>query len=356
MKRIIALLLACLCLPLLRLLVTAQANTTPSVSARHAVLYEPTTDTFLYDKDSVSRAPMASTTKIMTAYLAIKYGSLDDLVEIPEAACGIEGSSLYLTAGEHLTLRDLVYGLLLQSANDAAAAIAIHMSGSIDAFARLMNNECECLGLVNTHFVNPHGLDNPDHFTSARDLAKLTAAALDLPIFATAVAQQKYAIHCENDDKRILVNHNKLLRLYDDATGVKTGYTKKSGRCLVGAAEQDGLRLISVTLNAPDDWNDHISLFEYGFSQMENRLLCSAEELLYEIPSFNQSGISVTCTNSEDIYAILFRDAPAPVLQFEIGHHIPTPQKVGTIVGRVICLLGGKIIAESPMMIKEIHN
>jgi D-alanyl-D-alanine carboxypeptidase/D-alanyl-D-alanine carboxypeptidase (penicillin-binding protein 5/6) len=219
-----------------------------------------------------------------------------------------------------------------------------------------MNRECEILGLVNTHFVNPHGLDDPAHHTSARDLAKLAAAALDVPAFAEAVATYKYTIHCENGDKRLLVNHNKLLHLYKGANGVKTGFTKKSGRCLVSAAEVDGVRLIAVTLNAPDDWNDHIRLFRFGFSQMECRLLCSAEDLLLNIPSFNQNGVSLLCTNSEDLIAILHKDAPAPSLSYEITPFISTPKPIGAMVGYVKCILDGQCIAESPIIIKEIHK
>lgn len=329
---------------------------TPNISARHAVLYEPSTDSFLYEKDSISRAPMASTTKIMTAYLAVKYCDLDSVINIPGEACGIEGSSLYLKEGEKYTIRDLLYGVLLQSANDAAAALAIFMDGNISTFADRMNAECEALGLVNTHFVNPHGLDDPDHFTSARDLAKLAAAALEYPAFADAVATRKYTISCENGDKRLLVNHNKLLHLYQGASGVKTGFTKKSGRCLVGAAEIDGVRLITVTLNAPDDWNDHIRLFEYGLSIVERKILCSAEDLIVNIPSFNEPGKYLSCTNSEELSAVLPKGSPAPTLQYEITPYIPTPKPTGAIVGYVKCILDGVCIAQSPLTIKEIHN
>ena len=350
----ISLLIACLLLGLCTPL--SAKESAPQISARHAVLYEPSTDSFLYDKDSVSRAPMASTTKIMTAYLAVKYCDLATYVSVPEEACGIEGSSLYLKPDERFTVKDLLYGVLLQSANDAAATSAIYMDGSISAFADRMNRESQLLGLVNTHFVNPHGLDDPEHFTSARDLAKLAAVALDLPDFMEAVSTYKYTLTCENGDRRVLVNHNKLLHLYQGTTGVKTGFTKKSGRCLVGAVEINGVRLITVTLNAPDDWNDHIRLFEYGLSFYEHRVLCSAEDLVLNIPSFNQPGLYVACTNSETLSATLPKDAPAPTIVYELPSYISTPKNCGAIVGYVKCILDGKCIAESPMIIKEILN
>ena len=214
-----AVLTAALLLPLYAL--SAVADTT--VSARHAALYEPVTDTFLYEKNGDDRAPMASTTKVMTALIVLEQANLDETVSIPPEACGIEGSSIYMKPGERMTVRDLLYALLLQSANDAAAALAITVSGSIEAFARQMNERASTLGLVNTHFVNPHGLDDPEHFTSAKDLARIAAASMEIPEFRDMVGIVKYTIPSGNDGStRVLFNHNRLLRLYGDAVGIKT--------------------------------------------------------------------------------------------------------------------------------------
>lgn len=241
-----------------------------SVSAKSAALYDPASKSFLYTKNADMQLPMASTTKIMTALVAIENADLDKSVSISDDAIGTEGSSLYLKRGETMTMKDLLMGLMLRSANDAAAAIAYEISGSIEAFAEKMNEKATQIGALNTNFTNPHGLDNPSHYTTAKDLAIITAEALSNKTFLNIVSTKKHIIKNSDGEARLLTNHNKLLNLYDGAIGVKTGFTKKSGRCLVGAAERDGTRLISVTINAPDDWNDHKALFDYGFFKLKS--------------------------------------------------------------------------------------
>lgn len=342
-----AVLTAALLLPLYAL--SAVADTT--VSARHAALYEPVTDTFLYEKNGDDRAPMASTTKVMTALVVLEQANLDETVSIPPEACGIEGSSIYMKPGERMTVRDLLYALLLQSANDAAAALAITVSGSIEAFARQMNERASALGLVNTHFVNPHGLDDPEHFTSAKDLARIAAASMEIPEFRDMVGTVKYTIPIGNDGStRVLFNHNRLLRLYGDAVGIKTGFTKKSGRCLVGAACRDGMTLISVTLDAPNDWNDHIRLFDYGFSRMENRLLCPVRAFTYELPLIDGTGSQI-CVNAEKARGILPKDAEMPELRINLPHFLVTHQKPGAVVGSIQYYYKGKMISDVPLII-----
>ena len=323
-----------------------------SLSAEHAVLYEPTTDTVLYGKGEHLRAPMASTTKIMTAYVAFQHGNLSDIVSIPAAACGIEGSSIYLQAGESLSLEDLLYALLLQSANDAATAIALHIGGSLETFSNMMNESALALGLTNTHFVNPHGLDDPEHYTTAYDLAKITSAAMERDDFCRMVSTIKHSIPKGNaGDVRILVNHNKLLRMYDHATGVKTGFTKKSGRCLVGAAEQNGLSLISVTLDAPNDWNDHKKLLDFGFSKMENRLLCDSEAFSFALPVWGRNETALS-TNKEAAHAILPKDAPPLEYTIDLPHHLTAPLKHGRAVGSINFIYEGRIVSSVPLVIK----
>ncbi|MBE6537348.1 MAG: D-alanyl-D-alanine carboxypeptidase [Ruminococcaceae bacterium] len=241
-----------------------------SVSAKSAALYDSSAKSFLYIKNADQRLPMASTTKIMTALVAIESCPLEKEILVSDKAIGIEGSSLYLKNGEILSMCDLLLGVMLRSANDAAAAIAYEISGSIEAFADKMNEKASELGLKDTHFTNPHGLDDKEHYTTARELALIAAAALENPIFREIVSSKKCTVKNSDGETRLLINHNKLLNMYEGAIGVKTGFTKKSGRCLVGAAERDGQRFISVTINAPDDWNDHISLFNYGFEKTRN--------------------------------------------------------------------------------------
>lgn len=235
------------------------------VSAKHAVLIDADTGDVLFEKDADTRAPMASTTKIATAIAIIEALPPDKKICVPKEAVGVEGTSAYLTEGEILTVRDLLHALLLSSANDAAVTLAIACDGDIPCFAARMNALAQALGLYNTHFENPHGLPSDAHYTTARELAILSAYAMHNPIFAEIVATKSYTCR-SSTTVRTFRNHNKLLSFSGDAVGIKTGFTKKSGRCLVGAAERNGAKLISVTLSAPNDWNDHLSLFHYGFS------------------------------------------------------------------------------------------
>ena len=250
--------------------VYAGSQNTVSVSARAAVLYEPGSGEFLYRKNDNKRLAMASTTKIVTALIALETLPLNKQIEIDERAVGTDGSSVYLEKGEIMSAEDLIYSLMLASANDAAEALAYEISGEIDAFCALMNEKACELGANDTNFKNPHGLDAKDHYTTAADLALLTAAALKNEAFKEICSTYRKTVTSNLKD-RPLVNHNKLLKKYDDCIGVKTGYTQLSGRSLVGAAQRDGVTLISVTIDAPDDWNDHKKLFDYGFKKLESK-------------------------------------------------------------------------------------
>lgn len=220
----------------------------------------------LFEQNAHTRRGMASTTKIMTALLAIENSMPDRAVTIPKEACGIEGSSVYLSEGEILTMRELLYCLLLESGNDAAAAIAIELSGSTQRFAELMNERAAELGLTDTHFANPHGLSDSEHYTTAYELAVITAEAMKYPLFREIIATKSCTVGGNGSRLRYLVNHNKLLWTYPDACGVKTGYTIADGKCLVGYAERDGLGLISVTLGDTSPTMTHTSFFEFGFN------------------------------------------------------------------------------------------
>ena len=237
------------------------------VSAKAAALYNPETGTFIYKKNENAHLSMASTTKIMTAIIAIENSDLDKVITVDNRAIGVEGSSIYLKNGEEISIKSLLYALMLRSANDAAAALAYEISGSIEDFSILMNDKVRELGLCDTNFENPHGLDSPSHYTSAHDLAVISANAISNPTFKEICSARKVKIE-SSLETRILINHNKLLSLYEGCIGIKTGYTKKSGRSLVSAAEKDSQTLICVTINAPDDWNDHKRLFDFGFSEL----------------------------------------------------------------------------------------
>ena len=239
----------------------AQLAPPPQVSAKSAALLDGTTGECLYEKNGDQRALIASTTKIMTGLLVCEAGDLDRTVTVPETAAGTEGSSMYLKSGETLTRRELLYGMMLHSGNDAALTLAISISGSEAAFVRQMNRRACALNLTQTHFANPHGLDSGENYSTALDLARLAQAALQNEQFRAVVSTK--TITCAG---RTLTNHNKLLWRYDGCIGVKTGYTKHAGRILVSAAERNGQQLIAVTIADPDDWRDHAALLDHGFA------------------------------------------------------------------------------------------
>lgn len=245
--------------------VTAAPTTAPSVSSLSAVVYEPQSGTVLYDKDGRTARPMASTTKLMTALLSAEALAADRTVTVPAAALPVEGSQIGLTAGDTATVRDLLAGLLLSSGNDAANALALLTADSFDRFAVLMNERALELGMTDSHFVTPSGLDVDGHAASARDMALLGAAVLQKPLLAELCAAKTASVTIGGRHMTI-TNHNKLLKLYDGCIGMKTGFTKKSGRCLVSAATRNGVTLVIATLNGGDYWNDHMALYNYAFS------------------------------------------------------------------------------------------
>ncbi len=271
------------------------ATPVSAISAEKAILLDGQTGRVLYEKNADSQSLIASTTKIMTALIVCEHCNVLDRMRIPKEAVGIEGSSMYLKEGEVLTIQELLYGLMLHSGNDAAVALAIYCGGTVEGFAELMNDKAHDLGMTGSHFVNPNGLDAPDHYATARDLAILSAYAMENPIFAKTVSCKSVKA-----GERYLTNHNKLLWRLESANGVKTGYTKAAGRILVSGAKRDGRQLIAVTINAPDDWNDHTVLLEDGFSRFSTRLIVQdGQQLGTQAVSGGQAG-HVTLIAAED--------------------------------------------------------
>ena len=228
------------------------------VSAAAAVLMDADSGRLLYEKTGEKRMLIASTTKLMTALVALEQGGLQQEITVTGGHMA-EGSSMYLRPGEKLTLETLLYGLLLCSGNDAALAVTECMGG-VAPFVARMNEKAAELGMENTHFANPNGLDDEEHYSTAEDMAKLAAAAMDDPVLRRVASTRTARI-----GGRTLTNHNKLLSRVEGCVGLKTGYTRAAGRTLVSCAERDGVRLVAVTLQAGDDWNDHASLYEQGF-------------------------------------------------------------------------------------------
>lgn len=326
------------------------ASCAPSISAKAAILIEASSEGVICEKNADVRLPMASTTKIMTALVALENCDKATVVTIPAEAVGIEGSSIYLFEGEKLTLEDLLYAMLLESANDAAAAIAIEVGGSIQGFADMMNAKARELGLSSTHFTNPHGLDDDDHYTTARELAKIAAAAMKNDAFKAIVQAGQKTIPLGDDGTRVLVNHNKLLHRYDGAVGIKTGYTKKSGRCLVSAAKRDGVELIAVTLSAPNDWNDHSTLLDYGFSLCEHRVLCAESEFWQVMPVIGGKAEYVMLKNENSLAITLPKSASEIKCTLELPSFIYAPVIQSQRVGSLVYTLDGKKIAEVPII------
>ena len=259
---------------------TASAAPPPENHAKAAALIDVTSGRILFSQRGDEPMKIASLTKIMTAIVAIEHGNLDDVVTVSRRAAGMEGSSLYLKPGEKMTLHNLLYGLMLRSGNDAAVAIAEHVGGSVEGFVYLMNRKAEELGLMNTHYANPHGLDHPDHYMSANDLARLTAYALHNPVFQSIVRTRvKTAPNPYEPWDYKWINKNKMLYMYEGADGVKTGYTRLANRTLVSSATRDGQQLAAVTLNDGNDWADHRRLLDYGFKHFPLQTVIRKGEL-----------------------------------------------------------------------------
>lgn len=242
-----------------------------NISARQAIVMDEETGRVLFEKNAYEKRPIASITKVMTAIIAIEYGDLSEEVTVSRRALQTEGSSIYLQENEKISLEDLLYGLMLRSGNDAALAIAEHIGGSVEGFTYLMNEKAAYIGMVDTRFKNPHGLDEEGHYSTAYDIALLMQYAMQNETFRKISGTKSY--QAQNRTYKWF-NKNKLLRhLYPYCTGGKTGYTKRAGRTLVTTAEKDGHSLIVVTFHAPNDWQDHIQLYDYYFSQLERILL-----------------------------------------------------------------------------------
>ena len=333
----------------------ASSNTEgPSVSAQCAAVIHMDTGEVLFVKNGDERRAMASTTKIMTALLTLEEASVENReVEITREMVLVEGSSMGLREGDRLTLRDLAVGMLTVSGNDAANSAAIAISGSREAFVERMNQRAQELGLENTHFETPSGLDGETHYSTALDMAKLAAAAMQNPDFAAIAGSKTAKVTFLSPEKTVTYqNHNKLLSLYEGCTGVKTGYTKKAGRCLVSAAERDDVRLVAVTLSAPDDWNDHAALLDYGFSKMTT-LTFDESNYSCKVPVAGVGEITA-CGSSEAVTAALPVSQQGAVRRVvELERFLYAPIKKGEQVGTVRYLLGERTIAELPLLAAE---
>lgn len=284
--------------------------------------------------NATCRLPMASTTKVMTAYIACISGKLNEVVTIPKSVVGIEGSSVYLKEGEKYKLIDLVYGLMLQSGNDAAEAIANYLGGSIEGFADIMNEQAAKMGLKQTHFVNPHGLQDDNHYTSAYDLAYITCEGLKNQDFLNICGAKTYKFQLESGENKCYVNKNKLLKLYDGCIGVKTGFTKKAGRCLVSAAKRNGVTIVSVVLNEYDMWNKSMSNLDRGFSKTRNITLAQGGKVFLRTTS--PSGQLLNVGFKDDIcWTALKNEQINITYEVQLRKNLPKNIEIGENIGEI---------------------
>ncbi|WP_138492992.1 D-alanyl-D-alanine carboxypeptidase family protein [Paenibacillus pinistramenti] len=311
----------------------------PGTHAQAAALIDVESGRLLYSKQGDQILPIASLTKIMTAIVAIENGGLDKQVKVSPNAFGKEGSSIYLKLGEKMTLENMLYGLMLRSGNDAATAIAEHVGGSEQGFVYLMNQKAEMIGLTHTHFANPHGLDHKEHYSTANDLAKLTAYALHNPVFRQIVAtREKRAPNPEESWDYIWLNKNKMLRMYEGADGVKTGFTKIARRCLVSSATRNGQQLAAVTLNDGDDWNDHAKMLDFGFQNYPLKTLVTGKQLI-------QSGDANLLTGITFQYPL----NPAEASHLEQEVKLNEAADPFGFRGRLVLKLGDQVIGSVPL-------
>lgn len=310
-----------------------------------AVVYEPESGLVLYEKDGDTPRPMASTTKLMTALLAAERLDPDATVSVPAAALPVEGTQIGLAAGESVTVRDLLAGLLLASGNDAANALALLMAEDIPAFAVLMNQRAAQLGMTHSTFVTPSGLDAGEHSASARDMAVLGAAVLEHPLLAQLCAAKSVTITV-GDRKMTVTNHNKLLNKLDDCIGLKTGFTKKSGRCLVSAVKRNGITLVVATLNGGDYWNDHIALYNYGFSLVKQEALTPEIPLDCGVCGGTADRVAVTATLPD---SVVLQEGETLQTQVELPRFVWAPVATGDTLGTVTVYAGDRVVCAAPL-------
>ena len=321
----------------------AEAAGAPSVSAARAIVIHSGGEV-VFEKNADVPSLIASTTKIMTAIVSIENGSLDEIVAIKPEWCGIEGSSMYLMAGQEYSVRELITGLMLASGNDAALALAGHVAGDEAAFVNLMNRKAAELGMTSTHFINPHGLNAEGHCSTARDMARLMDYCMRNPDFAQIAGMKSSVV-----GEQTLINHNKLLGRYPGCIGGKTGYTELAGRCLVSCSEREGLRFICVTLAAPDDWNDHQKLYDWAYSAFGLREV--TEGLSFDIPVISGSAGSVRAV-PEKLELFLHRSAQLE-LKCEMPYFVFAPVCAGETAGKITVYLDGEKIAETQLLYEE---
>lgn len=331
------------------------AGKEPDISAKSAILIEASTGKVLYAKRANDRRPPASTTKMMTLIVALERGNLDDIVTTSANAASTEGSSLWLTPGEQLTLKNMLYGMMLVSGNDATVAVAEHIAGSVDKFAALMTEKAKAIGATNTHFANSSGLPDPRHYSTAADLAKIAAYGYKNPVFRQIVST-KHAIipWAGKKHDRDLYNENKLLWLFDGGDGVKTGYTEEAGRCLVSGAQRNGVQLIAVVLDDDRMWEDSMKLLAYGFTQVNPFTMVKRDDIMKTIRVGSGKEEYVKLVAAGDITVAAGADDKDQFsLAVDAPSRIEAPVAAGQKIGTIKTMYKNKEIASVDLVAAE---
>ncbi len=326
-----------------------------ALSAHSSIVMDANSGRVLFSHNAERKMGMASTTKIMTAITALENADINSIATVSPNAYGVEGSSMYLVLDEKLTLEDLLWGLMLVSGNDAATAVAEHVSGSVEKFATLMNDTAQKIGATDSNFTNPHGLSDENHYTTATDLAKITSYALKNPKFREIVSTRTKSIPWKDHDyNRHLVNHNKFLTMYDGCIGVKTGFTKATGRCLVTAVEKNGMCLVCVTLNAPDDWNDHKTMYENVFAEYTPQTIKTAGEHISTAPIKKGTADTVALTVNQDIVIpIKSGEEQKITTKATPFEDLQAPVEKGDALGTLVIEIDGQPCGEFPLVAAE---
>ncbi len=333
-------------------LMPVEAGASPDISAKACALIEASTKRILLSYNGEIRLPMASTTKIMTCILAIENGDMNAVVEVDDQAVGVEGSSMYLQKGESLTLRELLYGLMLCSGNDAAVAVAVYIGGSVEKFAEMMNAKARSIGAADTNFVTPNGLPNDNHYTTAIDLALISAYAMQNQTFREIVSTASMDLSADEDSPaRYLRSKNKILYQYEGGNGIKTGYTDAAGKCLSAAAYQEDMQLIAVVLNDYDMFADCQELLDYGFQNYDMLQVVSAGEKLGEVKVEEGVAKGVETVVGDDIILPL-RAEEYTIIEKKINllESVRAPVTAGMTVGRLELWLDGTLYAVSDIL------
>ncbi len=326
-------------------------NAQIDTSAQSAVLMCLENGKVLYSKNPEKKMSMASTTKIMTSLIALEIQIPNKEITVTNEMISVEGTSMGLVEGDIVSFLELIYGMMLQSGNDAAHAIACVISGSEKEFSKLMNKRAAQIGMNNTNFVTASGLDSENHYSTAYDMALLACECLRNPDFSAISSKKTAKLTYGNPPyPRTLTNHNKLLWRYDGCIGVKTGFTKKSGRCLVSAARRDGITLVAVTLNASDDWNDHIAMFDYGFSEINSfELNSDLSNVFLRVCGGKQSSIPV-----RQAYSVSYpADGKGFSCKIFMRKFEYAPINEGKPIGKIVYYSDGKEIASVPLLADE---